>query len=102
MQTANPRAEVLASHLQAAQLALAQKIKAEVDAGVPYFDSTRAVADDEITPFLNAMRSGGWIPKSRNGLLVNALQCEYCRRGSSRFAFEKDGTEVRCCVYCDH
>jgi hypothetical protein len=98
----NPRAQVLVDHLQAAHAELARRMQVEADAGVPHFDSVAAVSDSSITPFLNAMTAGGWIPTAKNGLLVSALTCEHCRRGASRFALEKDGVEVRCCVYCNN
>ncbi len=98
-----PRAAALAKHLANAQAALAETIRSEREAGVPYFDRTEAVSDPSITPFLNAMRADGWIPRlSKSGCLAETQPCVACRQPASRFAFLKDGEELRCCVYCDN
>lgn len=98
-----PRSAALAKHLARAQAALTEIIRSEREKGVPYFDRTEAVTDPHITPFLNAMRSDGWIPKlSKSGCLAETQPCEACRKPASRFAFLKAGEELRCCVYCDN
>lgn len=98
-----PRSAALAKHLARAQAALTETIRSERESGVPYFDRTEAVSDPYITPFLNAMRSDGWIPKlSKSGCLAESQPCEACRKPASRFAFLKAGEELRCCVYCDN
>ena len=98
-----PRAAALSKHLARAQAALTETIRSEREAGVPYFDRTEAVTDPYITPFLNAMRADGWIPKlSKSGCLVETQPCGTCREPASRYAFLKDGEEIRCCVHCDN
>jgi len=81
---------------------LAASIQAEQEAGVAHFDSTAAVSDPQITPFLDAMRRAGWAPVEKQGLLVEALGCPHCRRGNSRYAFSKGDAVVRCCAYCNN
>jgi hypothetical protein len=98
----NPRREAMAQHFEAAKASLAATIGAERNAGVAHFDSTASVSDPQITPFLDAMRRAGWVPRAKQGLLVDALECPHCRRGKSRYAFSKYGIAVRCCAYCDN
>lgn len=82
------RTAAFAKHLADAQIALAETIQAERDASMPHFDRTEAVPDTAITPFLNAMRADGWVPKlGKSGSLVETQPCESCRQRASRFAF---------------
>ncbi len=98
-----PRAAALAKHLASAQIALAETIRAERKAVVPHFNRTEAISDPYITPFLNAMRADGWIPKlSKSGCLAETQPCDACRQPASRFAFLRTDVELRSCVYCDN
>jgi hypothetical protein len=79
---------------------LTAKIASDVAASVPYVDSTAAVADLKITPFLTAMKMEGYPPKlGRSGCLVPASECSTCRT-TGVFTFSGETGEFIMCIYC--
>lgn len=79
---------------------LKAQIAAEQAQRVPYFDSTAAVTDMNITPFLRAMRDEGYPAKlSASGCLVDTKACSDCR-AKSVFAFAGPAGDFEMCVYC--
>ena len=85
--------------LRKARNRLSAKIASEKMAGIPKMDSTEAVTDPVITPFLMAMEDEGFVTQKEDSQALKIDRCPRCQQ-SSRFAFTGNTGEFKLCAVC--